>query len=124
MKVFTYSEARQNLAKLLIIAQKEEVEIRRRDGFAFSLTSKQKKTRSPFDVPGIITKERNWIECAEKAQTIAKTIKGKNSLCVYYERISGVIPFEKTETCLKEGCDNGLSKEEKKKYRKANTAAQ
>ena len=29
MKVFTYSEARQNLAKLLVIAQKEEVEIRR-----------------------------------------------------------------------------------------------
>ena len=37
MKVFTYSEARQNLAKLLIIAQKEEVEIRRRDGTTFSL---------------------------------------------------------------------------------------
>ena len=32
MKVFTYSEARQNLSKLLLLAQKEEVEIRRRDG--------------------------------------------------------------------------------------------
>ncbi|TPW13232.1 MAG: hypothetical protein FD130_1608 [Halothiobacillaceae bacterium] len=30
MKVFTYSEARQNLSDLLIIAQKEEVEIRRK----------------------------------------------------------------------------------------------
>ena len=56
MKVFTYSEARQNLAKLLIIAQKEEVEIRRRDGTTFSLISKKKKTRSPFDIPGIKTK--------------------------------------------------------------------
>lgn len=56
MKVFTYSEARQNLAKLLIIAQEEEVEIRRKDGAIFSLTSKKKKSRSPFDVPGIKTK--------------------------------------------------------------------
>ncbi|MES9945488.1 MAG: prevent-host-death protein [Candidatus Thiodiazotropha sp.] len=56
MKVFTYSEARQNLAKLLKIAQKEEVEIRRRDGAIFSLISKKEKTKSPFDVPGIKTK--------------------------------------------------------------------
>ena len=42
MKAFTYSEARQNLARLLILAQKEEVEIRRRDGSVFSL--KVKKT--------------------------------------------------------------------------------
>lgn len=56
MKVFTYSEALQNFAKLLIIAQKEEVEIRRKDGAIFSLTSKKKKSRSPFDVPGIKTK--------------------------------------------------------------------
>ena len=56
MKVFTYSEARQNLAKLLIIAQREEVEIRRRDGTIFSLISKKKKTSSPFDIPGIKTK--------------------------------------------------------------------
>ena len=55
MKVFTYSEARQNLAKLLVIAQKEEVEIRRRDGTTFSLISK-KKAPSPFDIPGIKTK--------------------------------------------------------------------
>ena len=55
MKVFTYSEARQNLAKLLIIAQKEEVEIRRRDGTRFSLISKKKKASSPFDIPGIKT---------------------------------------------------------------------
>jgi len=56
MKVFTYSEARQNLAKLLKIAQKEEVEIRRRDGAIFSLMSKKDESKSPFDVPGINTK--------------------------------------------------------------------
>jgi len=56
MKVFTYSEARQNLSKLLNIAQKEEVEIRRRDGSAFSLISKKEKRKSPFDVRGIKTK--------------------------------------------------------------------
>ncbi len=56
MKVFTYSEARQNLSKLLLLAQKEEVEIRRRDGTIFSLKSKKGKQLSPFDVPGIKTK--------------------------------------------------------------------
>ncbi len=56
MKVFTYSEARQNLSKLLKLAQKEEVEIRRRDGAIFSLTSKKERGKSPFDVRGIKTK--------------------------------------------------------------------
>ncbi len=56
MKVFTYSEARQNLSKILILAQSEEVEIRRRDGAVFSLKSKMKKSTSPFNVPGIRTK--------------------------------------------------------------------
>ena len=35
MKVFTYSEARQNLSKLLLLAQKEEIENRRKDGTVF-----------------------------------------------------------------------------------------
>jgi len=56
MKVFTYSEARQNFSDLLIIAQKEEVEIRRKDGAIFSLTAKNRKAASPFDIPGIKTK--------------------------------------------------------------------
>ncbi len=59
MKVFTYSEARQNLSKLLNIAQKEEVEIRRRDGSVFSLISKKEKMKSPFDLRGIKTKATN-----------------------------------------------------------------
>ncbi|HYW75609.1 MAG TPA: prevent-host-death protein [Gammaproteobacteria bacterium] len=55
MKVFTYSEARQNLSKLLILAQSEEVEIRRKDGSTFSLRAKRRPPKSPFDVPGIDT---------------------------------------------------------------------
>jgi hypothetical protein len=55
MQVFTYSQARQNLSKLLKLAQREEVQIRRRDGALFSLTVKKKKQSSPFDVPGIKT---------------------------------------------------------------------
>jgi antitoxin (DNA-binding transcriptional repressor) of toxin-antitoxin stability system len=53
MKVFTYSEARQNLAKLLDLAQDEEIEIRRRDGAVFTLTVKRQQAGSPFDIPGI-----------------------------------------------------------------------
>jgi hypothetical protein len=56
MKVFTYSDARQNLAKLLVLAQEEEIEIRRRDGAVFSLMSKKTRAASPFDVPGIKSK--------------------------------------------------------------------
>jgi len=56
MKVFTYSEARQSLSKLLQLAQKEEIEIRRKDGSIFSLRVKNKRPKSPFDVAGIRTK--------------------------------------------------------------------
>ena len=56
MKVFTYSEARQNLSKILFLAQSEEIEIKRKDGAIFSLKSKKKSESSPFDVPGIKTK--------------------------------------------------------------------
>lgn len=53
MKVFTYSEARQNLSKILVLAQREEVEIRRKDGSTFSLRVKHRESKSPFEVPGI-----------------------------------------------------------------------
>lgn len=52
MKVYTYSEARQNLSELLNQAQAEEVIIKRRDGAIFSVKAKQSK-KSPFDVEGI-----------------------------------------------------------------------
>ncbi|HPA47661.1 MAG TPA: type II toxin-antitoxin system prevent-host-death family antitoxin [bacterium] len=54
MKVYTYSEARQRLARLLDAARKEEVLIRRRGGETFSVTYKT-VPKSPFDVPGITT---------------------------------------------------------------------
>lgn len=58
MRVFTYSEARQNLAKLLALAQTETVRIRRRDGSVFSLSvePEPEPQTSPFDVPGIKTR--------------------------------------------------------------------
>ena len=56
MRVFTYSEARQNLASLLELAQREDVEIRRRDGSRFILRAKAPDTKSPLDVPGVKTR--------------------------------------------------------------------
>ena len=55
MKVFTYSEARQRLSKLLDMARTEEVIIKRRSGETYSIVFK-KKQKSPFDIPGIRTK--------------------------------------------------------------------
>jgi prevent-host-death family protein len=54
MKVYTYSEARQQLSKVLDIARKEEVIIKRRGGEVFSLVFK-KIPKSPFDVSGVKT---------------------------------------------------------------------
>lgn len=56
MKSFTYSDARQQLSKVLDIAGREgKVLIRRRDGSLFSLTPETEST-SPFDVEGVSTK--------------------------------------------------------------------
>jgi len=55
MRTFTYSEARQNLAALLDLAQNEDVEIRRKDGSRFILRSRSPDLRSPLDVPGVKT---------------------------------------------------------------------
>ncbi|MCP4356669.1 MAG: type II toxin-antitoxin system Phd/YefM family antitoxin [Chloroflexi bacterium] len=53
MNVYTYSEARQNLASLLDQAAREgEVRIRRKDGQVFVLKV-QPKTKSPLEVEGI-----------------------------------------------------------------------
>lgn len=50
MRVFTYSEARQNLASLLEIAQKDgAVRIRRKDGHSFVLRP-EIRNGSPLDV--------------------------------------------------------------------------
>jgi antitoxin Phd len=53
MKEYTYSEARQRLADLLELAQREGgVRIRRRDGSIF-LISQVVSAGSPLDVPGV-----------------------------------------------------------------------
>ncbi len=53
MNVYTYTEARQNLASLLDQAAKEgEVRIKRKDGRVFVIRLQQ-KTQSPLDVEGI-----------------------------------------------------------------------
>jgi hypothetical protein len=53
MRVYSYSEARQQLAELLNRASREgEVEIRRRDGQVF-LVRPTTRCGSPLDVPGV-----------------------------------------------------------------------
>lgn len=53
MKVYTYSEARRNLASLLDAAQREGVvKIRRRDGRSFLLRA-ETSDASPLDVEGV-----------------------------------------------------------------------
>jgi len=56
MKVYTYSEARQNLSEVLNISLKEEVMIKRKDGSVFSIIPRLKTKKSPFDIKGIKTK--------------------------------------------------------------------
>ena len=74
MKAFTYSEARQNLSKILTPAQSEEVETRHRDGAMFSLQAKSAENESPFDVPGIKTKAttQNILDAVRDSRTILK----------------------------------------------------
>ena len=56
MKLYTFSDARQQFSKVLDTAKKEgKVLIRRRDGSLFSLSA-EKAVVSPFDVEGISTK--------------------------------------------------------------------
>ena len=55
MKLYTYSDARQQFASVLDTASREgKVLIRKRDGSLFSLVP-EPKFRSPFDVDGIAT---------------------------------------------------------------------
>ena len=53
MRVYTYSEARQNLASLLEIAQRDgAVRIRRRDGRCYVVQA-EPAAGSPLDVEGV-----------------------------------------------------------------------
>ena len=55
MKIYTYSEARQNLASLLDEARNGgEVRIKRRDGSEFTVRAVINEA-SPLDVPGVLT---------------------------------------------------------------------
>ncbi len=54
MKVYTYSQARQNLAEVLNQSKDEAVLIRRRGGDLFTVMPKP-RAGSPFDVPGVKT---------------------------------------------------------------------
>ncbi|MDR2922531.1 MAG: type II toxin-antitoxin system Phd/YefM family antitoxin [Treponema sp.] len=59
MKVYNYSEARQNFAAIFNTALKEDVIIKRKDGNKFKLVTihEQKKGQSPLEsVKGIKTK--------------------------------------------------------------------
>jgi prevent-host-death family protein len=55
MKVYTYSQARQNLADVLNQSKEDGVLIRRRGGDTFMVIPKP-RTGSPFDIPGVTTK--------------------------------------------------------------------
>jgi prevent-host-death family protein len=57
MKVYTYSQARENLSEVLNRAKEEEVLIRRRGGEVFRVVP-QSPGGSPFDVPGVKTKAK------------------------------------------------------------------
>ena len=54
MKVYTYSQARQNLAEVLNQSKDEVVLIRRRGGESFAVVPKPREG-SPFQVPGVKT---------------------------------------------------------------------
>ena len=57
MRVFNYSEARQNFASILNMATKEDVIITKKDGSRFKIVPLSKnESKSPFDVHGIKSK--------------------------------------------------------------------
>ena len=63
MKIYNYSEARQNFSTVLNTALKEDVVIARKDGSKFKLTpirENQKKAKSPLEtIKGIKTNTTN-----------------------------------------------------------------
>lgn len=72
MKVYTYSEARQKLSKLLEDARNEEVIIKKRNGEAYSIIYR-KPSASPFDVKGLKTraKTKDILDAVEKSRSKA-----------------------------------------------------
>ena len=70
MKVYTYSEARQKLSKVLDLARSEEVIIKKRGGEVFAIVYKQSSS-SPFDIKGVKTKAttRDIMEAVEESRS-------------------------------------------------------
>jgi antitoxin (DNA-binding transcriptional repressor) of toxin-antitoxin stability system len=57
MRVFNYSEARQNFASIFNMATEDDVIIAKKDGSRFKIVPlTRNENRSPFDVPGIKSK--------------------------------------------------------------------
>ena len=78
MKVYTYSQARQNLAAVLNQAKGEEVIIRRRAGDSFVVVPKERQG-SPFDVPGVKTKATTSDILAAVKESRSKTSQQRHS---------------------------------------------
>lgn len=100
MKVYTYSEARQKLSKLLEDARNEKVIIKKRSGEVYSITYK-KPTVSPFDIKGIKTKPKtkDILGAVEESRSKAgkqrfdrhKSLKG-TSICLFHALIAAIHP--------------------------------
>ena len=68
MRVYNYSEARQNFSSVLNLAMNEEVIITRKDGSKFRIIPvAEKETRSPFNIEGI--------DCSIKTDEILDIIR-------------------------------------------------
>jgi len=78
MKVYTYSQARQNLSEVLNQAKEEEVLIRRRGGDCFAVVPKPREG-SPFDVPGVKTKATTSDILAAVRESRSKTSRRRHS---------------------------------------------
>jgi len=80
MRVYSYSKARQELAKLLNHARREgQVEIRRRDGQCF-VVRPTASSGSPLAVPGVATglsREEVVDLVRESRQSTGRFLKGK-----------------------------------------------
>ena len=75
MNVYTYTEARQKLAKLLDEAERKgEVKIRRKDGRTFVVRA-EREEGSPLDVKGIDLgiNAGEILECIEEGRGVGKT---------------------------------------------------
>ena len=73
MKVYTYSEARQKLSKVLDLARSEDVMIKKRSGEIFTVVY-QKKLLSPFDVKGVKTSatKQDILDAVEESRSMAR----------------------------------------------------